>query len=158
MRSGEDFATSYRVRHPDGSIRWAEGQAKPLRALDGKLLGYVGVVQDVTQRRKSEELLREQSTYLTTLLDACPIGIVAENAEGTIEISNPAFQELFGYSTLEMQGKSIDELISPGELHTQAAELTKQVLSGTVVHQTVIRKHKCGFTRGGRGVRRSIRR
>ena len=145
MRSGEDFATSYRVRHSDGSIRWAEGQAKPLRAIDGKLLGYVGVVQDVTQRRKSEELLREQSTYLTTLLDACPIGIVAENAEGKIEISNPAFQELFGYSTLEMQGKSIDELISPGELHTQAAELTKQVLSGTVVHQTVIRKHKCGL-------------
>ena len=145
MRSGQDFATSYRVRHTDGSIRWAEGQAKPLRTIDGKLLGYVGVVQDVTQRRKSEELLREQSTYITTLLDACPIGIVAENAEGKIEISNPAFQELFGYSTLEMQGKSIDELISPGELHTQAAELTKQVLSGTVVHQAVIRKHKCGL-------------
>jgi len=145
MRSGEDFATSYRVQHSDGSIRWAEGQAKPLRTIDGRLAGYVGVVQDVTQRRKSEELLREQSTYLTTLLDACPIGIVAENAEGKIEISNPAFQELFGYSTLEMQGRSIDELISPGELHTQAAEITKQVLSGTVVHQAVIRKHKCGL-------------
>jgi len=145
MRSGEDFATSYRVQHSDGSIRWAEGQAKPLRTVDGKLAGYVGVVQDVTQRRKSEELLREQSTYLTTLLDACPIGIVAENAEGKIEISNPAFQELFGYSTLDMQGRSIDELISPGELHTQASEITKQVLSGTVVHQAVIRKHKCGL-------------
>jgi len=145
MRSGDDFAKSYRVQHADGSMRWVEGQAKPLRTIDGKLLGYVGVVQDVTQRHKSDELLREQSTYLTTLLDACPIGIVAENAEGQIEISNPAFQELFGYSALEMQGKSIDELISPGELHTQAAELTKQVLSGTVVHQTVIRKHKCGL-------------
>jgi two-component system, sensor histidine kinase and response regulator len=145
MNAGEDFATSYRVLHPDGTIRWAESQAKPLRTADGKLLGYVGVVQDVTQRHKSEEQLREQSTYLTTLLAACPIGIVAESAEGKIEMSNPAFQELFGYSTLDMQGKSIDMLLSPGELRAEAVGITEQVLSGNAVRLTAVRKHKSGL-------------
>ncbi|GAC1631559.1 MAG: response regulator [Candidatus Acidiferrum sp.] len=145
MRIGDAFAASYRVLHPDGSVRWVESQAEPLRTDDGRILGYVGVVQDVTRRQYSEEQLREKSTYLTTLLEACPIGIVAENAEGKIELSNPAFQELFGYSALEMQGKSIDDLLSPGELREQALGLTQQVLSGTLVHQTVTRKHKSGI-------------
>ena len=145
MLAGGPFATSYRVLHPDGRVHWIESQAEPLRTDDGRILAYVGVVQDVTRRRLVEEQLREKSTYLTTLLEACPIGVVAENAEGKIEISNPAFQELFGYSTLDMQGKSIDDLLSPGELHQQAEELTKQVLSGTLIHQTVTRRHKSGI-------------
>ncbi|HWZ98546.1 MAG TPA: PAS domain S-box protein [Candidatus Dormibacteraeota bacterium] len=95
--------------------------------------------------RQSEEQLREQSSYLTTLLEACPIGIVAENAEGTIEMSNAAFQELFGYSMKEMQGKSIDDLLSPDELRAQANDLTRQVLSGSTVHQTIARRHKSGL-------------
>ena len=145
IAGGQTFTASYRVLHPDGAVRWVESQAEPLRADDGRVVGYVGVVQDVTQRRDAEERLREQSTYLTTLLDACPIGIAAEDAEGKIELANPAFQELFGYSTADLHGHSIDELLSPGELHEPAALLTRQVLSGTIVHQTVARRHKSGL-------------
>ncbi|HLK04599.1 MAG TPA: PAS domain S-box protein [Candidatus Acidoferrum sp.] len=145
MKAGIDFAASYRILRPDGSLRWAESKAQPLRTDEGKLLGYVGVVQDVTQRHLAEERLREKSTYLTTLLDVCPIGIVAENENGKIELSNPAFQELFGYSAQELLGQSIDDLLSPGELHEQAHTLTQQVLSGTIVHQSVVRRHKSGM-------------
>jgi len=122
----------------------AEGQAKPLRAIDGKLLGYVGVVQDVTQRRKAEELLREQSTYLTTLLDAISDRDRGENAEGTIEISNPAFQELFGYSTREMQASRLTN--SFARRTSYAGGRTHEAgLERTVVHQALIRRHKCGL-------------
>ncbi len=145
MLEGEDFATNYRVKRRDETIRWAESRAKPLRTDDGKLLGYVGVVQDVTEQRLADEKLREQSTYLKTLLEACPIGIVTENAAGKIELSNAAFQELFGYSVEEMNGRSIDDLLAPGEMRERADEITRQVLSGSMIHQTIVRRHKSGL-------------
>ncbi len=145
VKAGKDFVASYRIQHPDGSIRWVESHAKPLCAEDGTLIGYVGVVHDVTQRYLAEVQLREKSSYLSTLLEACPIGIVAENAEGKIELANPAFQELFGYSRGEMAGKSIDELLAPEELQPKALELSEEVRNGSVVHQTLSRRHKSGI-------------
>ncbi|MBZ5701614.1 MAG: response regulator [Acidobacteriia bacterium] len=50
---------SHRYRTPDGREGWAEGYMKALSAEDGAISGYVGIVQDVTERRKAEEELRE---------------------------------------------------------------------------------------------------
>ncbi|MBS1841420.1 MAG: PAS domain S-box protein [Acidobacteria bacterium] len=145
MQEGREYSIDYRVQRRDGSIRSAEVRAKPLKNESGEILGYVGVVQDYTERNLTEAKLREQSTYLTTLLNACPIGIVAENAEGQIELSNPAFRELFGYSMEEMRGKPIDDLIAPGELRRDASMLTKEVLNGNVLHRAVLRRHRSGL-------------
>ena len=98
--------------------------------------------QEINEKRKAETKLKEQSTYMTTLLEACPIGIVAEDANGKIEMSNPAFRELFGYSAEEMKGKSINELVVPEDQLKDAEQLTNEVLSGTIVNKTVVRKHR----------------
>src|SRR5262249_52483454 len=101
--------------------------------------------QEVTEKRKAEERLREQSTYLTTLVEGCPIGIVAENANGKISMSNNAFRELFGYSMDEMHDKSIDELIAPEEMKAEANRMSREVLSGSILRVTTARRHKSGF-------------
>ncbi len=145
MESGREYFAEFRVLRMDGAIRLAELHAKPLHNESGKILGYVGVVQDVTERNQAEAKLREQSTYLTTLLDACPIGVVATNTSGQIELANPAFQELFGYSMNDMRGKNLDDLITPEELLSDAGDLTRQVMAGNILHKTVVRKHRSGF-------------
>src|SRR5262249_23610891 len=94
---------------------------------------------------RAEISLHEKSSYLSTLLEACPIAIVAENADGKIELSNPAFRELFGYSHEEMQGKSMDDLVAFEEDRKRATELTKEVLAGNVVHAVAVRRHKSGM-------------
>jgi two-component system, sensor histidine kinase and response regulator len=100
---------------------------------------------EIGERSKAESALREQTTYLNTLVEGSPIGIVAENEHGKIEMSNQAFRELFGYSTEELAGKSIDELLASGEERGEAEALTKSVLAGSTVHKTVQRRHKSGL-------------
>src|SRR5262249_29943284 len=49
----------YRARHSDGSYRWLEDRAVPVRNADGRAIRLVGAVTDVTGRKESEQALRE---------------------------------------------------------------------------------------------------
>jgi two-component system, sensor histidine kinase and response regulator len=80
----------------------------------------------------------------TRSLKQIPIAIVAENAQGKIELTNRAFCDLLGYRREEIIGKSIDDVVAPGALGQAAASLTKQVLAGDAQHALVQRRHKDG--------------
>src|ERR1700687_4895200 len=99
---------------------------------------------EVRERQQAQRQLAEQSTSLQTLIEACPMGIVTENAGGLIEMSNHAFQEMFGYSQAEMESLSIDRLLASEEMKAEAAEMTKNVLSGNLAHKITRRKHRTG--------------
>jgi PAS domain S-box-containing protein len=49
----------YRFLTPEGHVNWVAWQSRALRGPDGILLGYVGVLEDVTKRRAAEVRLRE---------------------------------------------------------------------------------------------------
>ena len=130
-------------RRKDSQLVDVEIHGVPLLR-NGDVRGFLVLYQDVTERRKAEQKLREQSTYLHTLIEANPIAIVAENAQNQIELCNRAFCDLFGYGHHEMTGKSIDELIAPEHLRGQALSITSQVISGESCHAIVQRQHKDG--------------
>jgi PAS domain S-box-containing protein len=46
----------YRFVHPDGSISWVMGQAVPEKDVKGNVVGYIGTVTDITERKKVQEL------------------------------------------------------------------------------------------------------
>ena len=130
-------------RRKDGQVVDVEIHGVPLM-MEGAVRGFLVLYQDVTEGRKAERQLREQSSYLHTLIEASPIGIVAENAEKKIELSNHAFRELFGYQHHELLNRSIDEVVAPGDLRQAANSLTGQVLGGKAQHAIVQRRHKDG--------------
>jgi hypothetical protein len=50
---GTDYHNQYRVVWPDGSVHWLESQGKCQRDEDGQVARVVGVVTDVTQRKRA---------------------------------------------------------------------------------------------------------
>jgi PAS domain S-box-containing protein len=44
----------YRFIHPDGSIAWVMGQAVPQNDKNGNVIGYIGTITDITERKKME--------------------------------------------------------------------------------------------------------
>lgn len=55
--SGADYRNQYRVVWPDGSVHWLESQGKWQRDEAGQISRVVGVVADVTKRKRSEDAL-----------------------------------------------------------------------------------------------------
>ena len=57
VEHGDEFRRQYRVVWPDGTVRWVESQGQCVRDKDGRATLLMGVVTDVTHRKKAEEAM-----------------------------------------------------------------------------------------------------
>jgi two-component system, NtrC family, sensor kinase len=89
---------------------------------------------DISDRKRAEERLAEQSAYLNTLFDVSPLGIVVIDEDGRIRMSNTAFERLFLYTRDQLQGASLCDLFAPGDLAAESRRLTRECLDGRSVH------------------------
>jgi PAS domain S-box-containing protein len=99
-----------------GELRYREVNAAPVRDADGRVIGSVSVVRDITSRKRAEEALRESEERYRMIFDRGQIGIAVSDLEGRILITNPAFQRMLGYTELGLQGKSFRELTLDADL------------------------------------------
>ena len=59
-----------RIRRRDGGVIWISTSAWILRAYDGRIVGYEGMVEDITERKNAEEGLRRSLDRLVALHEA----------------------------------------------------------------------------------------
>jgi PAS domain S-box-containing protein len=78
----------YRMRRKDGDNRWVIDSAAPRFGADGRFLGYVGSVIDITDRRRAEEQLRESEKRLRTIIEQLPAGVGVADKSGSWTLSN----------------------------------------------------------------------
>ena len=58
---GSQFNSEYRLQRPDGVVTWVFTQASAEKTKDGEIIGYVGTITDVTNRKWAEELKRSNA-------------------------------------------------------------------------------------------------
>jgi two-component system sensor kinase FixL len=72
---------------------------------------YVGIIHDLTERKKSDTALVEREAKLSSILDTAPDAIITIDEMGIIESFNAAAVRLFGYREQEIIGKNIKHLM-----------------------------------------------
>jgi PAS domain S-box-containing protein len=73
----------------------------------------LSVLRDITERKVTDEALREQARFMQELLDALPIPIIAKDIDGRIQLCNAAFAAAGGRSPDQVVGKTVAELGMP---------------------------------------------
>lgn len=63
-RTGTDYTIEYRVNHPELGQRWVAANGRPIEDASGRLVSMMGVVQDITDRKQAEMVLRTQNEVL----------------------------------------------------------------------------------------------
>ena len=64
VRTRAIFENDHRIIRPDGELRFIHNRAHPQLGADGKLLAYVGVTLDITERKRAEDALHEANAQL----------------------------------------------------------------------------------------------
>jgi len=86
----------------------------------------VALFDDVTERKKAEEALRESEERYRTVLESNPDPVVVYDMEGRVVYLNPAFTRVFGWSLGEQIGKKIDNFV-PEENWPETRMMIKKV-------------------------------
>lgn len=98
------FGAEYRIRRPDGEIRWLAAFGQVRSDADGRPVWAVGVLADVTERRDAEESLRRseerlarERAFLDTVIESVPVGLsVARDPMGQPPILNAEGRRMMG--------------------------------------------------------------
>lgn len=92
------FYLEYRFQNADGKVFWVIGQSCESRSINGELLGYIGTITDITERKRVEESL----LMMRFSVDHADDSIFWIDRDGHILYANQAACEERGYSSAEM--------------------------------------------------------
>jgi len=120
-------------------VIWFEGRATP-KSKNTVLF----IAHDITERKEAEETLRRSEELFRQLFENLPIGIVVLNKEGEIQRINDGFERIFQYSSKEVLGKNIEDIVVPEHLGEESFELSETTYEGRTVQKESIRKRKDG--------------
>jgi PAS domain S-box-containing protein len=91
----------YRVVRPDGSVRWILSRTYPVYDESGQVVRIVGIAEDITERVRAEEELRESEERFRNIFAQSPVGIELYDRDGMLIDVNAACLEIFGVKDLE---------------------------------------------------------
>jgi len=94
--------TERRYVHSSGTVVWARVKASQVRDGDGKPLYFVAHVEDVTDRKRTEEALHESEDRFRIMADSCPEMLWVTDAAGAILFINRAYREICGITSEEI--------------------------------------------------------
>jgi two-component system sensor histidine kinase/response regulator len=91
-----------------------------------------------------EKRVEERTAYLNALIENSPLAILVLDSSEKVQLCNPAFEQMFQHSRLEIIGKSADGLLAEGSLLAEARGISRGTLGGTPVNLVTRRKRKDG--------------
>jgi len=108
-----DYDVEYRITRPDGSDGWIKSSGRGIYAADGRVLGMLGFVQDISESKRTEETLREQADALRTLNEVGQVISAELDLHKTVQAVTDAATEITGarfgsffYNVLNEEGAS----------------------------------------------------
>ncbi len=110
------------------------------------VMSAVGLIvgSEVSERHRLAIDLSEQTTYLDSLIQNSPLGIVVLDRKGCVELTNSAFETLFQYNRHELASIDIGSMGVPDDEATDSAQLIPQIFAGHTLQRTVRQRRKDG--------------
>jgi PAS domain S-box-containing protein len=107
---------------------------------EGHITGFVGLVQDLSERKQAEKLLTEYAAIIESTDDA----IVGKTLDGIVTSWNKGAERMLGYRASEVMGHSIDDLI-PEERQGEELKILEEIRRGVSIrHFETTRRCKDG--------------
>ena len=110
------------------------------------VVSIVGLIvgSEVSERYRLVIDLDRQTTYLDSLIQNSPLGIIVLDRQGAVELANSAFEKLFECDRHELASIDIRRLGASAEEASESTELIRQIFAGNALRKTIRHQQKDG--------------
>ena len=100
------------IMQKDGKLIFVELTLTP-NIKDGKLIEMIGVIRDITERKRAEEEIKAAEEKFKNVVETIGDGLfVTGGRNGLIKYINPEAEKISGYNAEELAGKSFTSIYS----------------------------------------------
>ncbi|MDM9381221.1 PAS domain S-box protein [Chlorogloeopsis sp. ULAP01] len=114
---GKRAQREYRIIKRDGTTRWIFAEVLPILDEVGKPLHYIGLAEDITERKKAEAELKESEQFLRSIYEGIETAVfivdVLEDGGFRYVGINPANERMSGLLSSEVSGKTPEQVLTP---------------------------------------------
>ena len=128
------------AERPDGERRWFIPYPRPLRDTEGRIVGGLNLLMDITERKQAELT----TALLAAIVDSSDDAIISKNLDGVITSWNNGAERTFGYTPAEAIGQNI-RIIIPADRQHEEDDILRRLKSGErIEHFETVRQRKDG--------------
>ena len=127
IRESCEYSEDFRFQSADGSLRWVEVRSSPMLSGQGELLGYVGTLEDITERKQAEEIRAQVIREQTARQEAEAANRMKDEFLAVLshELRTP-LTSMLGWSKI-LRSKKLDEKATAKALDAIERNATSQV-------------------------------
>jgi PAS domain S-box-containing protein len=130
----DSFTAEYRIRRPTGAVVWLSGRGRVVeRDGLGKPLRLVSIMADITDRKQSEEALRESEARFRAIFENVAVGIAYTDLDGGWIDVNQRLCDILGRSRADLLRSEPDALLHPDERGRERSEMAR-LRAGEIGH------------------------
>ena len=125
---------------PDSDRDWLVNYF-PMRDPAGSIVGLFGAVQEITERKRAEELLRHSEKRFRQLFDSSPIGKALVTLDGRFEAVNSALCAIVGYTAEELEALTFQAITVPEDLDDDLRQMA-DLLAGRITSYRMEKRYR----------------
>ena len=112
----DKWSDEYRYLKADGTYANVNDKGIIIRDEKGKAIRMIGAIQDVTNKKKLEEDLRQSEAQFKGAFENSPVGMALVDVEGKYIEANERLSEIYGYSNQELKSLTFQEITYDDDL------------------------------------------
>jgi PAS domain S-box-containing protein len=140
LREKRECRVVLRNYRKDGTPFWNELYVSPVHDEYGRLTNFVGVQNDVSERRRIEEVLRESEERFRATFEHAAIGAAQVGIDGRWLRVNRRLCEIVGYEREELLERTFQDITHPDDLEGDLAQM-RLLLEGELPTYTVEKRY-----------------
>jgi PAS domain S-box-containing protein len=123
LREERECRVVLRNYRKDGMPFWNELYVSPVHDEEGRLTNFVGVQNDITERRRIEEVLRESEERFRATFEHAAIGAAQVGIDGRWLRVNRRLSEIVGYEQEELLERTFQDITHPDDLEEDLEQM-----------------------------------
>ncbi|MDD4900191.1 MAG: PAS domain S-box protein [Candidatus Omnitrophica bacterium] len=132
IKSGKEWRGEFKNEKKDGQVYWEFASISPIKNHEGKVIHYLAMKEDITERKLIEEALHFSEEKYRELVENANSIILKMDRNGNVTFLNEFGQKFFGFGAVEINGRSVIGTIVPPTDHS-GADLA-EMIQGIGIH------------------------